>query len=467
MNAFVNAIGTPNKTVTTNGMVAFDKTGSKLVDMFFNIGAARNNPNIVPQFMQAFAEDKLLATKMLFWARDVRGGAGERKVFRDILSKLAVTNPDLVKKNLPLVAKYGRWDDLLILKGDVLQSAYRLIGTAIKSGNGLCGKWMPRKGPEAAALRSALGMSPKQYRKTLVGLTSVVETQMCAKTWDNIEFGHVPSIAAARYQKAFAKNAEVKYKEYRDALVTGEAKINASSIFPHDVIKSLQSGLVDVATAQWNALPNYLGDQKVLALVDVSGSMSCPAGKNSNTTCLDVSLSLGLYVSDKLTGAFKDTFLTFSASPQLLTLKGSIAEKLGQLESSDDWEMNTNIELAFDAILKTAVKANAPQEDMPDVLLIMSDMQFDQCADWGDTMQTMMQRKYENAGYKVPTIVFWNLNGSHGNVPGTSVDKGVMMVSGFSPAILKAVLACDLTNVTPYSMMLEVLNGDRYANVTV
>lgn len=468
MNAFVNAINAPAMTTTTNGMAAFDKTGSKLVDMFFNIGAARNNANIVPQFMQAFAEDKLLATKMLFWARDVRGGAGERKVFREILKSLSKTSPDVVKKNLALVPEFGRWDDLLVLEGDLRNSAVRLIGTALRNGDGLCAKWMPRKGAEAAALRSALGMSPKQYRKTLVTLTNVVETAMCAKDWSNITFAHVPSVAAARYQKAFDKNAHDAYQKYRAALVKGEVKINASSIFPHDVIKSIHTGMVDVATAQWKALPNYMGDQKVLAMVDVSGSMGCPAGKNSNTTCMDVALSLGLYVADKLSGPFKDTFLTFSAKPQLLNLKGDIVSKLHQMERSE-WGMNTNIEAAFAKILETAVRGNAPQSDMPEILLIMSDMQFDQCASghFNETMLQMMARKYESAGYKLPAVVFWNLNGAYGNMPGSKFDRGVMMVSGFSPAILKSVLAADLSNVTPYGMMLEVLNGDRYAKVTV
>lgn len=466
MNKFVNQIRAPQMTTTTNGMAAFDKSGSKLVDMFFNIGASRNNPNVVPQFLAAFGEDKLLAMKMLFWARDVRGGAGERKVFRDILEKMSDVAPATVKKNLGLVAEYGRWDDLLVLKGDLRQSAFRLIGKAIKDGNGLCAKWMPRKGADAVELRAALGMTPKQYRKTLVGLTKVVETAMCSKDWSNIEFAHVPSVAAARYQKAFDKNAHDKYKAYRDALVKGDVKINASAIFPHDVIKSISTGMADVAKAQWEALPNFLGDQKVLAMCDVSGSMGCAAGKNSNTTCMDVSIALGLYVADKLSGPFKDTFLTFNDRPELQTLHGDIVAKVNQLRRAS-WGMNTNIEAAFNTILDTAKRAQAPQSDMPDVLLILSDMQFDRCTRYGETMQTMMQRKYAEAGYKVPAVVFWNLNAAYANGPATQFDQGVMMVSGFSPAILKAVLSANLDDISPWALMVNVLNGERYSPVVV
>jgi hypothetical protein len=350
------------------------------------------------------------------------------------------------------------------LKGDLRQSAFRLIGKAIKDGNGLCAKWMPRKGPDAVELRTALGMSPKQYRKTLVGLTKVVETAMCSKDWSNIEFAHVPSVAAARYQKAFDKNAHDKYKAYRDALVKGDVKINASAIFPHDVIKSISTGMADVAKAQWEALPNFLGDQKILAMCDVSGSMGCSAG--GNTTCMDVSIALGLYVADKLTGPYKDTFLTFNDRPELQTLHGDIVAKVNQLRRAS-WGMNTNIEAAFKLILDTAIRGQAPQSDMPDILLILSDMQFDRCTKWSETMQDMMKRKYAEAGYKAPAVVFWNLNAAYGNGPATQFDKGVMLVSGFSPAILKAVLSADLDDISPWALMVNVLNGERYSPVVV
>jgi hypothetical protein len=181
---------------------------------------------------------------------------------------------------------------------------------------------------------------------------------------------------------------------------------------------------------------------------------------------MDVSIALGLYVADKLTGPYKDTFLTFNDRPELQTLRGDIVTKVNQLRRAA-WGMNTNIEAAFNLILDTAKRAQAPQSDMPDVLLILSDMQFDRCARYGDTMQAMMKAKYAAAGYKVPTVVFWNLNAAYGNGPATQFDQGVMMVSGFSPAILKAVLSASLDDISPWALMVNVLNGERYSPVVV
>ena len=456
---FVNAIQkTPVAARTANGMKAQKSTMNAVVDLFYNIGASRGK-DVTVSFERAYAHDAVLATKVALWARDVRGGAGERQLFRDILLHLENLHPDMLDKVLPHVATFGRYDDLLIFKTEAYKAkAYTLIGDALRAGNGLAAKWMPRKGDVSIELRKFFGMTPKQYRKSLVALTNVVETPMCAKDFDSIEFGKIPSLAAARYQKAFNRQAPTAYAAYKAGLENGTEKINAAAVYPYDVVKSIRTGDKAVAKAQWAALPDYMTDANVLPMVDVSGSMGCPVGGNPNLTCMDVAVSLGLYCADKNKGAFKDAFLTFSERTKLEVLKGDILSKHAQL-SRADWGMSTNLHGAFDAILKVATTQNVPEADMPKTLLILSDMQFNQCCRFDDSAFEMIARKYEAAGYAMPNIVFWNLNSS-GNVPVSFDQKGVAMVSGFSPAIMKSILGGK--EFTPEAIMLDTINAERY-----
>ncbi len=476
MNSFVNAVRN-QEARTENGMKARLSTSSACVDLFFKIGASRGK-DIVPQFTAAYVENRDYAMRIAQWARDVRQGSGERKLFRDILRDLANRDGDACVSLMRKLPELGRWDDLLIFdKDSVVEAvAFTMIGDALKEGNGLCAKWMPRKGDVAVRLREFLGWSPKFYRKRLVELTKVVEQDMCANKWDEINFNHVPSVASARYKKAFARHTD-KYKEWAAKLVStdpnvrSEVKVNAAAVYPYDVLKgvigayglSYNKANLDHLTAQWDALPNYVGDASILPVVDVSGSMMSPAGgykSKSKTTCLDVSVSLGLYLADKNKGAFKDTFLTFSGSPRLVNLKGNIIDKIKQISASD-WEMNTNLHAAIQKILDVAVKGKVLAEDMPKVLLILSDMQFDQCARYDDSAIQMIKRKYEDAGYTVPQIVFWNLNAAD-NVPVKFNAKGVALVSGFSPSIVKSVLSADLEDFTPEQIMLKTIMSERY-----
>jgi hypothetical protein len=297
---------------------------------------------------------------------------------------------------------------------------------------------------------------------------------MCAKDWDGIEFSHVPSVAAARYKKAFYRNAPVTYKEYAEKLAKGDTtvKINAGAVYPYDVLKgrvnsyslrSLNKTERNVIVAQWNALPNFVGDANVLPMVDSSGSMTTKAGgykSKSELTCLDVAISLGLYFADKNTGKFKDTFLTFSRTPKLVNLKGDVIDKITQMNTGE--VANTNLHAAFDIVLKTAVDNNVPQAEMPETLLILSDMNFDQGCDGRDeTAMKMIERKYEEAGYTVPRIVFWNLNAAD-HVPVAFHKTGAALVSGFSPAVAKSVLSGDLENFTPEAIMLKTVMVQRY-----
>jgi hypothetical protein len=277
-------------------------------------------------------------------------------------------------------------------------------------------------------------------------------------------------VAARNYKKAFGRHTP-KFAEYVAALVKGEAgvKVNANAIFPHDVLKGvvgmygrrdMSKTDLDHITAQWNALPNYVGDASILPLVDVSGSMSTPAGGKGDVTCMDISLSLGLDLADKNKGVFKDTFLTFSDKPQLLTLKGDIVQKLDQMSKSD-WGMSTNLHAAFTKILDVAVKGKAPQSDMPAMVLILSDMQFNQCVKHDDSAMEMIERKFEAAGYTCPKVVFWNLNAGD-NVPVKSDKSGAALVSGFSPAIMASLLGADAEQFTPEGIMRKTVMVPRY-----
>lgn len=473
MNQFVNAIQN-QEARTVNGMKARETTANKNVDLFFKIGASRGK-DILPGFTAAYVENPEYALRIAQWARDVRGGAGERKLYRDILKTLST---DQAKQLIDKTPELGRWDDLLVDfdSTEARDYAYDKIKTALDEGNGLCAKWMPRKGELAAKLRNHFGWTPKYYRKRLVELTSVVETQMCANEWEAIDYNKIPSVASARYKKAFNRHTPDKFKTYVEKLVRGDkdVKVNAGAVYPYDVLKGLVNyyGRTNYTAteknhilSQWNALPNYVGDAKILPLVDVSGSMTCQAGgirSKSTLTCLDVAVSLGLYLADKNTGVFKDSWLTFSTLPKLSTLRGDILQKVVQMATDRNWAGSTDLHAAFNTILNTAVDNNVPQEDMPDTLLILSDMQFNYCTRYDDSAMQMIRRKYSEAGYTAPGIVFWNLN-AYDNVPVKFDERGVALVSGFSPTIVKSVLSSNMEDMTPEAIMLKTILDDRYA----
>lgn len=478
MTTFANAVSN-QKTFTTNGMVARVSTANACTDLFFKIGASRGK-NIIPQFIAAFVENQDYALRILQWARDIRGGAGERQLFRQVLQELCNTEPKLGCRILAKVPEIGRWDDLLLdFKVTSIQKYVQtLILDAIKGGNGLAAKWMPRKGAKAVELRKAWNMTPKEYRKFLVNASKTVEQQMCAQDWDGINFSQVPSLAASRYRTAFYRNAEERFTEYVEKLKAGnsDVKINAGAVYPYDILKGLYRQMyvpdTDHRIAQWDALDNYIGSANILPMVDVSGSMGCPAGGNPNLTCMDVAISLGLYCADKNQGTFKDLVLTFSGNPQLEHLKGNIVEKYQQLRLAD-WGTNTDLNKAFDKILTTALDNKVPVEEMPNMLVIFSDMQFDAsqqshgyyCREtqsaFDDSAIEMIRRKYAAAGYAMPQIIFWNLN-AHDNVPVRFNELGVALVSGFSPAIMKAILNADLERCTPENIMKQAIMIERY-----
>jgi hypothetical protein len=467
-----------NATATTaNGAVTNASSLNKNVDLFFLAGASRGK-DITPTFVGAMVEDSEVAVRVLQWVRDARGGAGERQTFRNLFGYMLKNEPALASRLMVKVPEIGRWDDVLIAFGTPLErEALRMIASSLTGDNaGLCAKWMPRQGAEANKIRSYMKLAPKQYRKLLVSLSNTVEQKMCAQDWSGIMYPHVPSVAAGRYQKAFLKHDPQGYGQYKAALVKGEAKINASVSYPYDVIRSLINGDREVAIAQWKALPNYLEDsnENILPVVDVSGSMCTPV--SGSVTAQDVAISLGLYVSERMGGVFKDQFITFSGVPQMLKLAGDLGQRYDQMVRSD-WAMNTDIGAVFKLVLNAAVTHKVPQKEMPTKILILSDMEFDQCITVGGSgtkrgyhstggtqvsvsAMKFIEKEYAAAGYKVPQIVFWNLNGSAGNSPVTYNKVGAALVSGFSPSIVGSVLGTE--ELTPISIMLRTVMTARY-----
>ncbi|PCJ96631.1 MAG: hypothetical protein COA52_00005, partial [Hyphomicrobiales bacterium] len=412
-----------NMAKTENGALTHATSGNACVDMFFKLGAMRGADvsRIQSTFHKAFMENPELATRIALWVRDIDKGAGERKIFRDILLWLETNEIVLCEKVVEHVIKTPkliRWDDILIFKTAFMKDiAYNAIEEALKAKDSLCAKWCPRKGLIAVELRKHMGLTPKQYRKLIVGLTNVIETKMCNNEWEAIEPSKIPSLASARYRTALFRHIPDVMENYANKVEKGEAKINAGAVYPYDVLKPLMNysyyhssnctaSEVKIAQAQWNALPDFIGDNSILPVIDVSGSMgSTIAG---NLTCMDISLSLGLYCATKQSGPFENLVVTFSNKPKFIQLKKSnISENL-KIMRQMDWGMNTNIQATFDALLERSKRFEVTQDDMPKYILIISDMEFDSCSERLTNFQNI-KSKFKKAGYIMPNLVFWNV----------------------------------------------------------
>ena len=453
-------------------MIKYKSSGDPVLDLYFKVGGARGRFNIIKDnLLFAFLVDPVLTLRLLLWLRDAREGAGERELFRQSILELAKYEEfykhSFHERVLSMVAVLGRWDDLVFLaeaSPKLRNAAVALLYHALfLKGDRLAAKWMPRKGMIFNILANhpekKLGL--RNFRKHLVRLTEVVETKMCANQWKNINYSHVPSLAAARYQRAFARHDPIGYATYREGLKKGTEKINAGAVYPYDVVKSLfAGGDPAVAQAQWEALPDYMEGTEhkgILPIIDTSGSMFAARIPRSNLCAADVAVSLGLYLAEKNKGIFKDGWLTFSTKPSLQYARGTLAEKIRGLDRTN-WANSTDLMAAFSLILNTAIRGGLPKEEMPQTILIISDMAFNgHVRITGDAM-AQIRDAYKRAGYPVPKVVFWNVYYS-GNVPATENEFGVVLVSGFSPAVMKGVLA---NSNSPREAMLKVILSDRY-----
>ena len=446
---------------TANGMVTNSTSLNSNVDMFFLAGASRemSEHDIETLFQKAIVENPLVALKLMFWARDVRGGAGERRFFRVCSKFLNKNYLKYLEKNIQLIPEYGRWDDIFELDEKLILP---LIKEGLDNGNGLLAKWLPRQSELANKVRKYLGLNPKEYRKLVVGLSNTIEQKMCAKEWEFINYPHVPSLAMNKYRKAFLRNDTNRFNEFIDLVNEGKAEIKAGVLFPHQLYQAYKRGEdKNAVEAQWINLPDFMTDsnERIIPVCDVSGSMTIGKGLP-----MDVSVSLGIYISERNKSIFKDAFITFSTTPKMQYLTGSLYERIRQLETAD-WAGSTNLEAVYKLILTKAVDNKVSENEMPTKILIISDMEFNDCTRQSDSALKMIQRMYSEAGYKFPEIIFWNVNGRTDNVPATFDSKGVGLVSGFSPSILKSILQGSVD--TPESLMLRTVMSDRYEPVTI
>lgn len=455
MKNLINATRGYNS-VTENGAVTHGTSLNTCVDMFFLAGASRNmsENDIVMVFEKAFGSDPKVALKILFWARDARGGAGERRFFQVIMKHIAVKYPEIFDELMIHVPEFGYWKDVFSIEKPNDNTLDWLMRGLTERDDRLLAKWFPRKGPWFTAMHKYMKMTPKELRKLLVSMTTVVETQMCARNWGGINYEHVPSVAMNKYREAFFKHDDVRMKKYIEMVHSGEAKINASVLFPHQLYQAINHGQDEKAVeAQWMNLPDYMegSTERILPVCDVSGSMS--------GLPMDVSVALGIYISERNQGIFKDAFITFSERPVMEFLKGSLGQRMRQL-SRASWGYGTNLQATFNLILESAVRESLPEEQMPTKLLIISDMEFDEASE-GQTNLDDIRQKYTSAGYTMPEIIFWNVNGRLGNAPAQTHDTGVGLVSGFSPSILKSILKGKVYG--PEQLMLDTVMVDRYA----
>ena len=512
MNAIQNTINN-EKTTTENGAIGYRTTGKELLDLNFTVASLRSmsDEEVVKRFKKAFCENKILAMKWLFFARDVRQGLGERRLFRVVLADLVKSNPEMVIPVINLIPEYGRYDDLWCLLDDERSAdiVYQIVDdqladdiTNAQFGKpiSLLAKWLPSVNASSEKTKTygkkickALRMHEREYRKTLSDLRrylDVVEVKMSEKNWSEIKYETVPSRANLIYNNAFLRNDEERRKEFLGKLEKGETKINASTLFPHDIVHKYMSYSYlypkdTTIEALWKALPDTVnGCGNTIVVADGSGSMITTVDNKSSVTALEVANALAIYFAEHSSGQFKDKYITFSENPQIVDFSNcdSLHAKL-QTALAHNEVANTNIEGVFDLILTSAVNNHMSQEDLPANILIVSDMEFDGCAcgsrvatgtfgylgrplytfkDVDQTLFDTIAQRYAAAGYKMPRLIFWNVASRTGTIPVKENDLGVALVSGFSTNVAKMVMS---NKLDPMECLLETLNSERYAPV--
>ena len=473
-----------NMTYTENGAVTFRSTGRDCLDLFATIGALchESDQEIAERFLRAYAENPDLAMKILFYARDVRGGLGERRVFRTVLRRLAECKPRSVVRNLPYIALYGRWDDVLVLldtpcREDALAllKAQFEADLAAADGSGevsLLGKWLPSVNASCAdtvrlarSLAKSFGLSERDYRKALTRLRArirILENSLREMDY-TFDYAKQPSKAMFKYRRAFQRNDAERYRAFLERVTAGEAKLHTGTLYPYEIVEKAYGACSDAdclsLDATWRALADYAQDENALVVADGSGSMYWQA----KPAPAAVAQSLAIYFAERCRGAFRNHFITFSMSPRLVEIKGSdIVEKARYCASYNECA-NTDIQKVFELILKTAVRHRVPQKDLPSTLYIISDMEFDSCARGASLTNFEYAKKlFAKYGYKLPNVVFWNVASRTRQQPVTMNEQGVALVSGCSPRIFSMVMEGTLD---PFTYMLSVIDTERYAPI--
>ena len=462
---------TNKNTTTANGAVSNKSTLDPLLDFFSNAGALRSDPQkAIELFGQAFSADPQNAVRALFYLRDVRGGQGERATFRAIFNTLPVDLQEALAKYVP---EYGRWDEVpltdLTLKA--LKTQFLEDEENAKAGKSvsLLAKWLPSENAsseerreKALRVAKAWGLSPRNYRKRLAVLRkyiNLLEQKMSSNEWAGIDYGKLPSQAHRKHVGAFRRHDEDRYESYLGKVEKGEEKINANTLFTYEVYEMLMGYNADsekTANAMWNALPDYTNGENALVLADVSGSMS---GRP-----MAISVSLALYFAERNKGAFNGYFMTFTDEADLVKVRGNtLSDKMNNIRRAE-WGMSTNVQAAFDSILEAAKNSNASADELPKTLYIISDMQFNEATeDNSETNFEVAKRKFQEAGYELPHVVFWNCSAWGDDAPATMYDNNVTLISGASQSTFQYALA----GKTPLESMMEVLGSDRYAQIVL
>lgn len=459
--------------LTANGADTFTRSGSQLLDFYAQAGAMRNSKEeALELFKKAFAEDNEKAVRILFYLRDVRGGQGERDLFRICLEWLGEEEKSVFEKIVNFVPEYGRFDDLFFDNDKCFEILKDTLKKDEKSETpSLLAKWLPtinasseKTKAKAKWMAEKLGFNSIGYRKLLRDIRkklAVVEEKMSAKKWEEINYSAVPSQASRIYKNAFKKHDEERYEKFIEKATKGEVKINASTLYPYQIYNSVNNDYSETLEALWNQLPDYTQGKNALVVADTSGSMCGDP--------MSVSVSLALYFAERNKGQFKDYFISFSEQPKLHKVVGkNLRDKMRSIQLGD--VANTDIQKVFELILNTGLQNSVPQEEMPETIYIISDMEFDEATGGGYSWRRQnvkvtnydaIKEKYSESGYKLPNIVFWNVNARGGNLPVQQNENGVAMVSGFSPVIFKMAVE----NKTPEQVMLDTINSERYNKI--
>lgn len=482
-----------NETFTENGGRTFYSSSSDCLDLFFKAGAMRGADEecIRKAVAKAFAEDPHKTMKIIFFARDVRGGLGERRFFRTAVKLLADISPESVEKNIPHFCEYGRFDDLLALMGTACEKrAVEAIGRQLENdldkmqkgeGISLLGKWLPSVNTSsretvgmARRLCKALKMSGREYRKKLSELRryiDITENRLRVRDY-TFDYSKQPAGAMFKYRSAFIRNDRERYFEFLSSVHKGEAKINASTLYPYEVVRAVLSGRAMTEKMRlsldvtWNAMkkaePGGGENMNALAVVDGSGSMYSGRG---SIRPIDAALSLGIYFAERNKGAFGGHFITFSKKPRLVKIKGSDIVERVQYCASFNEAANTDLEAVFGLILSVGISNRLKQSEMPGRLYIISDMEFDYCVEGGnsESLFTAMKKLYGRNGYALPEVVFWNVNSRSDNIPVRMSETGAALVSGSSPSVFDMIRSGDMS---PEKIMNDIIESERYKAIS-
>lgn len=476
--------------VSENGSVGYKSSGSRLVDLNFRVSSFRNcsDEEIAMAFYHAYVEDKVYALKWLFFARDIREGLGERRLFRVCYDFLIERDLKAACLNLELIPEFGRWDDLVYLLGindfvdekiiDIIQTRLDEDLICLKAGEpvSLLGKWLPSENASskktkslARKVRKMLGMSSKEYRLLLSKLrkhSNVVEVKMCNNDWETINYENVPSLANLQYKNAFLKHDTDRRKEYLNSVTTGKSKINMKVATPVDIIAKYKQ-YDETLEIAWKNLKN-IKIKDTLVVADGSGSMLATCGAGGRVRALDVANALAIYTSENNSNIYKNKYITFSKNPQFVDFSNekTLFDKIRYARKFNEIS-NTNIQAVFQLILETAIKHKVPKNEMIKNILIISDMEFDTAQTCGFGQNTVLKKPlfkeieyvFNKVGYDLPKLIFWNVNSRTNVIPIKENDMGVTLVSGFSQNVLKMVMS---EKYNPYDILIETLDKERY-----